>query len=173
MLWRDTSLRWPVPSPNLRDPDAALLYPGVALLEASNVSVGRGTDHPFELVGAPWVSGKALAAALRGEAIQGVSIEQATFTPSASKHAGARCHGVRLRVTDGPRLQSLKLGIALAHHLRRLHAGAFHPAQLLTMLGDRDSFSALERGASVADVMAVWQVELDAFRKRRQRHLLY
>ena len=95
--WFDeTGLPWVNPSPNLRSVDAAVVYPGVALIEGTNVSVGRGTPTPFELVGAPWIEGPVLAAYLERRRIAGVRFEPAAFTPSSDRYAGKRCHGIRI-----------------------------------------------------------------------------
>ena len=116
--WFDsTGLAWVNPSPNLRNLTEAALYPGVALIEGTNVSVGRGTDTPFEVVGAPWIKSRELAAYLNGRGIQSVRFVPIVFTPSASNFAGERCEGVNLIVLDRNTLDSPELGIELASAL--------------------------------------------------------
>src|SRR5262249_5074840 len=106
-----TGLTWIPPSPNLRTPDAALLYPGIALFEATNVSVGRGTDRPFGLVGAPWIDGKRLAAALTDAQIAGLTFTMARFTPSESTYAGIACEGVAIDIASRERFEPVRAGI--------------------------------------------------------------
>src|SRR5690606_10859753 len=112
-LWADTGLSWIAPSPNLRSKEAALLYPGVALLEAKQVSVGRGTDRPFEQIGAPWIDSERLARSLAAERLGGLAIEPVAFTPTASKHAGRACRGVRFVIREPQRVDAVRLGLAL------------------------------------------------------------
>ena len=105
---------WIAPSPNLRTLDQAILYPGVALLEGTNVSVGRGTEAPFELVGAPFIDASRFSAGLVSDAFRGVAVEPAEFTPTAGTHLGQRCHGVRLRIVDRAQFEPVRAGLALA-----------------------------------------------------------
>ena len=113
-MWFDqTGFAWVPPSPNLRKLEQAVLYPGVGMVEAANVSVGRGTDTPFELMGAPWIDGKVLADHLNGRRIAGVRFEAATFTPREWVYPGQRCEGVRIVLTDRNRLDSPLLGVEL------------------------------------------------------------
>jgi len=173
MRFDDTGLSWVDPSPNLRSGRAALLYPGVALLEATNVSVGRGTDTPFEHIGAPWIDAHGLSAALSKLGITGVEITATRFTPRSSKHAGVSCNGVAFRITDPARMSPLRLGVALAQQLSILHPGRWQPDGVLTLLGNRKTFDTLLSGADVDTVMATWRQPVAAFAKRRAPHLLY
>jgi len=166
-----TGLAWVDPSPNIRSLDAALLYPGIALLEATNVSVGRGTDAPFRRVGAPWVDRDALAQVLANE--PGVSIEATTFTPTSSRHAGKLCRGIALRIIDPDRLDAVHLGLRIAHQLLKQHRAAWKAQGLLTLLGNRTAFNQLVGGAAVDDIIASWRQPLAEFDQRRQRFLLY
>ncbi|NQT54585.1 DUF1343 domain-containing protein, partial [bacterium] len=125
MWWDETGLTWVNPSPNMRNPTQALLYPAVGQLEASNLSVGRGTDQPFERFGAPWIDPsrgghRTLAAALNAAALPGLRFAPIVFTPTASKHKGQRCGGVFISVTDRERVRPAEAGMALAWHLRHL-----------------------------------------------------
>src|SRR4029077_16305823 len=115
-----TGLAWVNPSPNLRSLTEALLYPGIGLLETTNVSVGRGTDRPFEWVGAPWIDGRKLAAAMNKEGLPGVRFVPLRLTPNAGVHKGKECDGVQLFVDDWERFQPVRTGLALASALRRL-----------------------------------------------------
>ncbi len=172
--WFDeTGLAWVNPSPNLRTPDAAILYPGVALIEQTNVSVGRGTPTPFMLVGAPWIDGKALAAHLQRRAIPGVAFEPASFTPAADKHASKRCGGVRIRLTDRAALDAPFMGIELAAALRRLHPETFALRDMLALLGSRQTLAAIEAGEDPAAIADRWRDGLQAFERLRAKYLLY
>ena len=171
MTWADSELPWPMPSPNLRSADQALLYPGVALLEATNVSVGRGTDTPFEIVGAPWLTkNEELAAALT---LQGVAVSATEFVPASSKHKGQPCRGVRFAINDRKAFDAIELGIELAVQLRRLHAAQWRSSQVLTLLGHKRAFDLLIAGKGRDEIVASWKTELDAFAPRRKAFLLY
>ncbi len=174
-MWDDLKLPWVAPSPNLRTPGEALLYPGVALLEATNVSVGRGTPSPFELVGAPWMDGGKVAAALATipGALRGVRVEPATFTPTASKFQGQRCSGIGIAVTDATTFEPVTLGLALAVVLRRLYPSAWDLAGLAPLLSSKDALAAIERGATVDDVVATYRAGLAKFVAQREKYLLY
>ena len=173
MMWRSLGRSWQPPSPNLRSPRSALLYPGVALVEATNVSVGRGTEHPFEVVGAPWIDSERLVASLRAAELDGLFVEKVSFTPQARRHAGRLCHGVALAVDDPARFNPLRLGVALALTLRRNHPRQWRADGLLTLLGDADSHRAILAGEPLDRIMASWSTELGAFRQHRARFLLY
>jgi uncharacterized protein YbbC (DUF1343 family)/CubicO group peptidase (beta-lactamase class C family) len=164
-------LPWVNPSPNIRSLQAALLYPGIALLEATNVSVGRGTETPFQRVGAPWLDAAALARALSG--VAGLKVEAIRFTPTSSRHAGKLCHGVSLEIVNADAIAAVRLGVTIAHHLRQRHRADWHAAQLLLLLGNRASFDALIGGASVDSIAERWQGPLAAFERRRRGYLLY
>ncbi|MHC5063939.1 MAG: exo-beta-N-acetylmuramidase NamZ family protein [Planctomycetota bacterium] len=173
MLYDQTPLPWIDPSPNMRSLEAALLYPGVGLLEFTNLSVGRGTATPFEVLGAPWLDSEALAARIRSARLPGVSVEAIRFTPDASKYAGEECAGLRFRIADPRQVQSLALGMELATGIRDLHPDEWQAEPYQKLLCDRSSFAALVNGASSADLQAGWQAELAEFMTRRARYLLY
>ena len=172
-LFDQTGLRWVDPSPNMRSLDAALLYPGVGLLETTNLSVGRGTPTPFEVMGAPWIDGRALVAALDTLELSGVRFEAVRFTPESSKFAGEECQGVRFHIEDRRHFEPLGLGFAIAHVLRRDYGETWDLAPYLRLLGNGDTFAALERGASPAAIEAAYAGGLEAFKTRRRSHLLY
>lgn len=121
--WEDTGLAWTDPSPNMRSPLQALLYPGACLLEGTNVSEGRGTDTPFEIAGAPFVDSQELLEALREFDLPGLRIEPVSFTPSHQKWAGKPCQGVRFRVTEKGHFRSYVTGLALTWALYSLYQG--------------------------------------------------
>jgi uncharacterized protein YbbC (DUF1343 family)/CubicO group peptidase (beta-lactamase class C family) len=173
-LWFDqTGLPWVNPSPNLRCLTQAVLYPAVGLLESANLSVGRGTPTPFEVVGAPWIAGQALADYLARRQIAGVAFEAVAFVPAASPFRGQRCQGVRLRVTDRKALNSPALGIELAAALLRLFPGKLQIDRTVGMVGSREVVRALACHTDPRAIRQGWQPRLEAFRQLRARYLLY
>ena len=172
--WYDeTGLPWVAPSPNLPSLTAATLYPGVGLIEGANVSVGRGTPFPFEVVGAPWIDAKALAAHLNQRALPGLRFEPAAFVPVRDRFAGRRCHGVRVVLVDREQLDAPALGVSLASALYRLHAHAFRLDDTIGMIGARWVTRAIARGDDPRRIAARWQPALATFRTLRDRFLLY
>ena len=173
MSWATTGLPWRAPSPNLRTAEEALLYPGVGLLEATNVSVGRGTDAPFALLGAPWMDGPRLLAELRQEHLPGVTMEATRFSPVASRFKGVLCSGLQLSITDVQTFDPMRLGVALAIALHRLYPSAWHDRDLERLLASPAAYAAILRGASVDEVIATWSAGLGRFRAERHKYLLY
>jgi uncharacterized protein YbbC (DUF1343 family) len=173
-MWFDqTGFAWVPPSPNLRKLEQAVLYPGVGMVEAANVSVGRGTDTPFELMGAPWIDGKVLADYLNGRRIAGVRFEAATFTPREWVYPGQSCGGVRIVLTDRNRLDSPLLGVELMAALWRLYGDRLQIDRTLGMIGSRASLAAIKALADPRDVAQSWTPGVTEFLTKRQRHLLY
>jgi uncharacterized protein YbbC (DUF1343 family) len=171
--YEETGLAWVPPSPNLRSLAATILYPGVALIEDTNVSVGRGTSSPFELVGAPWIDATALAANLQRRNIAGMRFARTEFTPSASRYAGIRCRGIRIEITDRRAVDAARLGIELAVALRRQHPDRFSVRDMFRLLGSREILQAIELAEDPADIERRWRPALDAFERLRARYLLY
>lgn len=167
-----TGLPWINPSPNIRKLDAALLYPGIGLLEFA-ISVGRGTDSPFELLGAPYIDGPQLAAELWKAQPPGVAIEPAAFTPGASVFQGKKCGGLKLRVTDPDRLEPVALGIQIASAIARLHPDKLDFEKMNILLNHTKAWQALKRGAAAEEIEEAWKQELEAFETRRRAFLLY
>jgi uncharacterized protein YbbC (DUF1343 family)/CubicO group peptidase (beta-lactamase class C family) len=173
-LWYDeTGLEWVNPSPNMRSLTGATLYPGIGLLETTNLSVGRGTDSPFEVVGAPWVDGRRLSAVLSARKIRGLTFTPVHFTPASSTYAGERCAGVRLTVTDRDALAPVALGIEIAVALRDLHPVDWKMEKFLDLLANRDTFERLQRGETADSIVGSWKRGLEEFRGRRAKYLLY
>jgi uncharacterized protein YbbC (DUF1343 family)/CubicO group peptidase (beta-lactamase class C family) len=172
--WFDqTRLPWVDPSPNLRTLNQCILYCGVGEIESANVSVGRGTSTPFEVVGAPWIAGRQLADYLQRRQIAGVSIEPVTFVPRSDRYCGKTCQGVRLRLTDRNQLDAPALGVELASALHRLYPGKFQFGNTMTMIGSREVIMAIKNGDDPRQIRQRWQPELTAFLKKRQKYLLY
>jgi uncharacterized protein YbbC (DUF1343 family) len=172
--WFDeTGLPWVKPSPNLRSLAQATLYPGVALVESANISVGRGTPTPFEVIGAPWISGKRLADYLNRRQLQGIAFEPVVFVPASDRFSGRSCQGVRLRLTDRAALDSPALGLELAAALYRLYPGEFQIDRNLGMVGSRQILQAIKANDDPRDIQRRWQPGLEAFRRLRAQYLLY
>jgi len=172
--WFDsTGLAWVNPSPNLRSVTEAALYPGVALIEGTNVSVGRGTDTPFELAGAPWIKGRDLAAYLNTRAIAGVRFVPVTFTPSASTYAGQRCEGVNVVLVERNTLDAPELGIELAAALKKLYPSDFKVERMNELLVNQAAFDALAAGQDPRRIDQDWQEGLEKFGVVRKKYLIY
>jgi uncharacterized protein YbbC (DUF1343 family)/CubicO group peptidase (beta-lactamase class C family) len=171
--FEQTGLGWLPPSPNLRTPHEALLYPGIGLLEATNLSVGRGTDRPFEQIGAPWLDAAGLAAALNAAGLPGIRFAATQLTPSTSTYAGQRCPAVSFELTDPPSFRPVRTGITIALALRKRHPTEWRAQGLDVLLGNAEVLAAILRGDASERIEASWQAELAAFGVRRARYLLY
>ncbi len=172
--WFDsTGLAWVNPSPNLRSLAEAMLYPGVALIEYTNVSVGRGTDTPFEVVGAPWIDGRELAAYLNARGISGVRFVPVTFTPATAVYTGQKCEGVNLVLTERNALDAPELGIELATALQKLYPANFKIGRIAELLGNQAAFDGLMAGEDPRRIAQDWQEELEKFEVVRKKYLIY
>lgn len=169
----DTGLPWIAPSPNLRTVTQATLYPGVAIVEGANVSVGRGTATPFELLGAPWMKESQLAAYLNQRRIPGVRFLPTDFTPTADRYATRLCYGVRIKVEDRSVLDAPALGVELASALYRLYPQHFQLENILGMIGARWVVQALQTGQDPRIIAQRWRQPLEKFRTLRSQYLLY
>jgi uncharacterized protein YbbC (DUF1343 family)/CubicO group peptidase (beta-lactamase class C family) len=172
--WFDeTGLPWTNPSPNIRSVTQALLYSGIGLLEATNLSVGRGTGMPFEVVGAPWIDAAGLARALNARRLLGVRFDPVEFTPNADVYAGKSCPGVRLVVTDREAIRPVTVALSLAGELRSRHRGQFRAEAIQNLLVNRATMWAFLRNDPVERLLA-WAEEARAsFLQRRAPYLLY
>jgi uncharacterized protein YbbC (DUF1343 family)/CubicO group peptidase (beta-lactamase class C family) len=172
--WYDeTGLAWVNPSPNLRNATEEVLYPGVAMVEGANVSVGRGTDTPFEILGAPWMVSHDLAAYLNARNIQGVRFLPVDFKPSSSSFANQVCHGVQILLIDRQALDSPALGLEIAHALRKLYPNVFDLDKTLPLIGARWVLKAIAAGEDSSRIVFEWQEPLEQFRAVRSKYLLY
>ena len=172
--WFDeTGLTWINPSPNMRSLTQATLYPGVCLLEPTNVSVGRGTDTPFEVIGAPWIDGRKLAEALNNANLPGVRFVPLRFTPKSSVHKDADCGGVNLIITDRRSFEPVTTGLELAVQLKKLFSKDFQIERFNRLLVNQKIFDALRSGADARAMKQIWESELDSFRAIRRKYLLY
>jgi uncharacterized protein YbbC (DUF1343 family) len=172
-LFDETGLSWVNPSPNMRSLLAALTYPGVGLLETTNVSVGRGTDRPFELIGAPWVDGRKLAEALNEAGLKGVRFVGTKFTPTSSTHAKKECGGVQIYITNWSEFEAMPLGWTLVEQLRRLYPKEWEWKRYNVLLGHQGIFDAIEKGPSVRELSKLSEPGRKAFLEVRRRYLLY
>ncbi len=179
--WFDeTDLPWVLPSPNLPTLDSLTLYPGTCLIEGTNVSEGRGTTRPFELVGAPWLDPFQLAEELEQRNLSGVAFRPTYFTPTFSKHTDTICGGVQIHIHDRDAVRPVQLGIYLLHALRTLNPDAFAWREgregrysIDLLLGSDRPRSTLDGGGSVGEVTAGWDEEERTFEERRRPFLLY
>jgi len=173
-MWFDsTGLDWINPSPNMRSLTEAALYPGIGLLETTNVSVGRGTDTPFEVVGAPWLDGQKLASYLNARRIPGVRFIPIRFKPNASVLKNEDCGGVNIVITDRSRFQSVATGIEIAVALHALYPTEWKVDSYGRLLVNADALERLKRGASAEELTRSWTSALDGFRRTRAKYLLY
>lgn len=173
-MWFDeTNLMWINPSPNMRSLTEATLYPGVGLLETTNVSVGRGTDTPFEVVGAPWIQGDRLAEYLNQRGISGVRFVPLRFTPNASVFKDQQCGGVNIIVTDRALFRPLVAGIEMALALRKLYPNDWQVDKYLRLLVNADTLERVKRGESAKEIVDSWNAGLQEFRRARAEILLY
>jgi uncharacterized protein YbbC (DUF1343 family) len=172
--WYDsTGLAWINPSPNLRSLTEATLYPGVALVEGTNVSVGRGTDTPFELLGAPWINAGALAQYLNARNISGVRFVPVTFTPNASTYAGQNCQGINIILIDRNAFDAPELGVELASALHKLYPEQFHMERMVELLVNQTAYDAIAKGEDPRRIAEDWREALEKFQQVRQKYLIY
>jgi uncharacterized protein YbbC (DUF1343 family) len=173
--WFDaTGLTWVNPSPNLRDLEEAALYPGLGLVESTNISVGRGTDTPFELFGASWIDGPVLARYLNQRGIPGVRFYPIDFTAQKPYPcAGAICHGVRVLLVDRQLLDAPEMGVEIASALHRLYPDQFHLQPMNTLLANRAVLDAIAAGTDPRIIAQSWRAALAAFELQRRAALLY
>jgi uncharacterized protein YbbC (DUF1343 family) len=176
--YAETGLTWVMPSPNMPTPDTALLYPGTCLFEATNMSEGRGTTRPFELIGAPYVDYR-WAEALSAKNIPGVDFREAYFTPTMSKNANVLCGGVQVQITDPDEVEAIVAATHMIVEARRLYPqfawrAENPPGRWIDLLTGSDRFrTMLTAGASAEEIVAAWQPETDAWTARRAQYLLY
>jgi len=158
----------------MRNMVAASLYPGIGAIEGTNISVGRGTDTPFEHIGAPWIDGVALAAALNARELPGIRFYSVTFTPAAgAKLGGQACQGVFMIVTDRDRLRPVRVGLEIASALSRLYGQQFRLEDAATLFAPKAMLSRIRAGDDPAAIEASWRADEDRWRATRAKYLLY
>ncbi len=158
-----TGLLWVNPSPNMRSLAEAVLYPGIGLLETTNLSVGRGTDTPFEVIGAPWLDGIELARLLNQSGLEGVRFVPVRFTPASSKYAGQLCGGVNIVVVDRSRFRPVRTGLEIARHLQRLYPQDWEAPKFNGLLSDRQTLEAVLAGKTVEEMESAWASRTPGF----------
>jgi uncharacterized protein YbbC (DUF1343 family)/CubicO group peptidase (beta-lactamase class C family) len=169
----DTNQIWTNTSPNMRSLRAAVLYIGVGVMEFTNISVGRGTDTPFEVLGAPWIRERELAAMVNAAGAPGVRVLPTRFTPTASKFKGQECHGLSIVITNWAEFKSFEFGLTIAHALRKLHRYEWDAKRYMRLLGNKEVYQQIVDGVSVAEILKGVDDDLEKFRERREPFLLY
>lgn len=182
MLFEETGLRWIKPSPNMISPQTALVYPGMGLIEATNLSEGRGTPHPFEWVGAPWLDPVRIRQQMMESDLKGIRIDTLSFTPvdipmvaTGNNYRDRRCRGLEFTVTDAATFKSVELGFALITAVRRVHPDSLviHEKRMNRLGGDGAVTRALMDGMSARDIIRLGEKKLKAFAAQRKKYLLY
>lgn len=168
-----TSLVWVNPSPNMRSLTEALLYPGIGLLETTNLSVGRGTDTPFEIIGAPWIDAAKLSDALNRAGLAGVRFVPVRFIPKSSKYANEETNGVNIIITDRGSFRPVATGLEIAYQINRLHKSAWTADDSLRLMVNRAALAALKEGKTPSEIAATWQAGLAQFASTRRKYLIY
>jgi len=172
-FFQSTGVRWIPPSPNLRTMNGAILYPGLEILLSAGVSVGRGTEAPFEEFGAPWMDGGKVAAALNELHLPGLKFVVQPFIPVSGLYSGKRCGGVSIRIGDRGAVRSMRLGLEIASLLHKLYPQNFDVSKTTTLLGNDETVQKLQSGASASEITSSWQLALADYDKTRRRYFLY
>ena len=172
-FYESTGLRWIPPSPNLRTLKGTILYPGLEILQDAGVSVGRGTEAPFEEFGAPWINGDEVAQALNARNLPGVHFANQPFIPVSGLYAGQRCGGVGIRVTDRAAVRSMRVGLEIAALLQKKYPEHFDVSKTITLLGNQETVDALKAGTPVEEIIASWAPALADYEQMRKGYLIY
>ena len=172
-FFESTGARWIPPSPNLRTLKGAVLYPGIEILQNAGVSVGRGTEAPFEEFGAPWIDGQAVAAALDSRHLAGVTFKNQPFIPVGGLYSGQRCGGVGMRITDRQAVRAMRVGLEIAAILKKFYPDRFDPEKLLLLVGNAETIRQLQAGLAADQIVASWSPDLANFEAARRKYFLY
>jgi uncharacterized protein YbbC (DUF1343 family) len=172
-FYEETGLRWVPPSPNLRTLKGSILYPGLEILQNAGVSVGRGTETPFEEFGAPWMQGEEVAALLNERHLEGLKFVPAQYTPLEGLYVGQRCAGVGIRVTDKAAVRSMSMGMEIATVLRELYPEKFDAAKLMLLTGNAEAIRGLQEGLGAQQIVGGWAKDLQTFGVMRSKYLMY
>jgi uncharacterized protein YbbC (DUF1343 family) len=172
-FFESTGLRWVPPSPNLRTVKGSILYPGIEVLQSAGVSVGRGTQAPFEEFGAPWMDGVEVAARLNERHLPGLRFTDQPFIPVSGLHAGQRCGGVSIRITDRAAVRSVRTALEIAAILHTRYAKQFEAAKLVTLLGNSEAIRQIEAGVAPEQIVASWSTDLENYDQTRRKYFLY
>ncbi len=171
--WDETGLMWINPSPNMRNLWQATMYPGIGAIEFANLSVGRGTDSPFQHVGAPWIDGVRLADALNARGLPGVRFYPVSFTPSSSRYEDQACEGVHIVVTDRTALRPVRVGLEIVSAVSTLFPGRLELGRTAILFGSAEQLSRAMKGEPAEDIAAAWSASESAWRTLRARYLRY
>jgi uncharacterized protein YbbC (DUF1343 family) len=172
-FFESTGMKWIPPSPALRTVKGSILYPGIEILQSPGVSVGRGTQAPFEEFGAPWMNGDEVAAALNERHIPGVHFAAQPFIPVSGPYSGERCGGVSIRITDRFAVRSMRMGLEIAEILQKMYPKDFDTAKLVGLVGNADTVQQLQSGVAPEKIVAGWSDALSNFDKVRRKYFLY
>jgi len=172
-FFESTGARWIPPSPNLRTLKGAVLYPGIEILQSAGVSVGRGTETPFEEFGAPWINGEEVAATLNNRHLAGVQFKNQPFIPVMGLYSGQRCGGVGMRVTDRQAVRAMRVGLEIAAVLKRLYPDKFDPEKLMFLVGNDETVRELQENVPPEKIVESWNTDLSAFEQLRKKYFLY
>jgi uncharacterized protein YbbC (DUF1343 family) len=172
-FFESTGLKWIPPSPNLRTLKGSLLYPGLEILQNAGVSVGRGTEAPFEEFGAPWINGEDMAEVLNAKGLPGVHFANQPFIPVSGLYAGQHCGGVSVRVTDRAGLRSMRIGLEIVAALNKKYPDHFDVNKILFLVGNDSTLQQLQSGTPVNEIIASWAKDIAAYDAARRRYFLY
>ncbi len=172
-FYDSTGLRWVPPSPNLRTTKGAILYPGLEILQNAGVSVGRGTEAPFEQFGAPWMNGEEVASALNAKHLPGVRFVSQPMIPVSGLYAGVRCGGVGIRVMEKSSVRSMRMGLEIASLLKKMYPDKIDVGKSLTLLGNDGTVRQLGEGIAPEKIVASWKDDLAAYETMRRKYILY
>jgi uncharacterized protein YbbC (DUF1343 family) len=172
-FFESTGIRWTPPSPNLRTLKGSIIYPGLEILQSADVSVGRGTETPFEEFGAPWIVGADVASDLNGLHLPGLRFSDQPFIPVSGLYGGRRCGGVGVRVTDRAAVRSVRMGIEIATILKKRYPDNFDPSKLITLIGNQETIDMLVGGDSPDAIVNSWTPSLAAFDATRRKYFIY
>jgi uncharacterized protein YbbC (DUF1343 family) len=172
-FFESTGLRWIPPSPNLRTLKGSILYPGLEILQNAGVSVGRGTEAPFEEFGAPWINGEEVAAELNAKNLPGLRFANQRFIPVGGLYAGQRCGGVGIKVTDGAAVRAMRMGLEIAEILQKKYPANFETAKTVLLLGNDETVSQLQAGTPPAQIISAWAKDLVAYDQMCRKYFLY
>jgi len=172
-FFESTGTRWIPPSPNLRTLKGSILYPGLEILQNAGVSVGRGTEAPFEEFGAPWINGEDVAAELNAKNLPGLHFSNRPFIPVSGLYAGQRCGGVGIKVSDRAAVRSMRMGLEIAALLQKTYPEQFDSSKILELIGNDQAIRDLQAGISPEKIVSGWATGLAAFDRLRRKYFLY
>ncbi len=172
-FFESTGIKWIPPSPNLRTIKGSIVYPGIEILQSAGVSVGRGTQTPFEEFGAPWMNGDEVAAALNARNLPGLHFAGQPFIPIAGLYSGQRCGGVSIKITDRFKVRSMRVGLEIAAILQKLYPKQFEISKMIELVGNSDTMQQLQSCVAPEKIVASWSDTLAAFDKTRRKYFLY